>query len=120
MTARANWHTVDLDALVAEEGELDPFSAPIEELGEPIDLSNPRDRLTVRLGGLLEREQALFNRGVTCPIKDAQGTSCLACPVSEHQDFESPLGMLCRVGRGQDQTITELMAATCRPENTVR
>lgn len=112
--AKANWHTVDLDRLVAEEGELDPFSAPVEEVGEPIDLSDPMARLNVRLVRLLDRESALYNRKVTCPIKDQKDTTCLACPVSEHTDFESDLGMLCRVGRDQDQVITEMTAIGCR------
>lgn len=113
MSARADWHTLDLAALVREEGEFDPFSAPVEELGERIDLSSPSDRLQVRLSQLLEREGALWNQGVTCPIKDRPDTSCNACPVSQHADFEQPLGMLCRIGRDQEKVCTELAAAQC-------
>lgn len=120
MTVRADWHTIDLETLVAEEGELDPFSAPVEELGEPIDLTDPVARLNVRLAGLLERESALWSRDIRCPIRqEAKETTCLACPVSEHTDFDSPLGMLCRVGRESDQVVTELEATRCRRANLV-
>lgn len=115
MTVRADWHTIDLEALVAEEGELDPFSAPVEELGEPIDLTDPVARLSVRLSGLLDREAALWRRDVRCAIRqDGEKTTCLACPISEHADFDSKLGMLCRVGRESDQVVTELAAHRCR------
>lgn len=114
MSARADWHTLDLEALVAEEGEFDPFSAPVEELGERIDLRDPKDRLTLRISQLLEREMALAQRGVTCPIKDKSDTVCLACPVTQHANFDEPLGMLCRVGRDQESACTELGALLCQ------
>jgi hypothetical protein len=114
VSARANWHTLDLEALVREEGELDPFSAPVEELGERIDLGSPSDRLQIRLGQLLEREAALWNQGVTCPIKDKADTACCACPVSRHADFDEPLGMLCRIGRDEEKVCTELAAIQCQ------
>jgi hypothetical protein len=114
VSARADWHTLDLEALVREEGEFDPFSAPVEELGERIELDNPKDRLQLRLSQLLEREGALWNRGVTCPIKDMPDTSCSACPVSRHTDFDDRLGMLCRVGRDEEKVCTELAAIQCQ------
>lgn len=114
MSAKADWHTLDLERLVEEEGEFDPFSAPVEELGQRVDLDDPSDRLHIRLVRLLERETALYARGVTCPIKDRDDTCCLACPVSEHANFDSSLGMLCRVGRDEELAATEAAAIQCR------
>jgi hypothetical protein len=111
MTARANWFTaepVDLG------DELDPFSIPVQEIGQRIDLRDPRAALEIRLRELLYREAALFNAGVTCAIKDRPDTTCHACPVSKAHDPKQALGALCRVGREQEVALTELAVLSCQ------
>lgn len=113
MGVRADWH---LDELALGE-EPDLFAAPIEEVGERIDLLDPAASLYVRLGELLSRENNLFNGGVTCPIKDRPDTSCHACPVSKAHDKGDPLSVLCRVGREQEVVLTEMAVLACRDES---
>lgn len=112
MTARANWFTdtapQDLDS------EPDPFSVPIEEVGERIDLRDPEAALQLRVRELLTREGRLDEKGVTCPIKNRSDSTCHACPVSAAHDHEQPLGMLCRIGREQELVLTELVVLSCR------
>lgn len=111
MSARANWF---VEGEIPTESENDPFEAPIEEVGERIDLRDPDAVLNLRLIELLRREAALFERGIECPIKEMRDTSCHACSVSRAHDREDPMGILCRLGREQDTTLTELAVLRCR------
>lgn len=111
MTARANWF---VDGVVPTHTEDDPFSVPVEEIGERIDLRDPQTALDLRLTELLRREGNLFDRKVTCSIKDTSGASCHACPVSKAHDQEDPFGTLCRIGREQETIVTELAVLRCR------
>lgn len=113
MSTRANWF---VEAAASLDGTDDPFAAPIEEIGERIDLRDPQAALSLRLGELLEREGRLFNSGVSCPIKDRPDTSCHACPVSRAHDREGALGVLCRLGREQERVVTEMAVHTCREQ----
>lgn len=106
MTTRANWHTAEL-AELADWAE-DPFEAPIEEVGAPIDLGGPEARLHIELAELVRREANLDRVGITCPIKDRPDTTCHACPVSEAARREKPIGSLCRLGREQERVLTAL------------
>lgn len=110
MTARANWFT--RTTVPVETGE-DPFSMPVEEVGERIDLRDPDATLNLRLTELLLREGRLFDAGITCPIKEFSGSTCHACPVSKAHDREDPKGALCRLGREQETTVTELAVLRC-------
>lgn len=112
MSTRANWH---VEAPVLDDPGIDPFAMPIEEVGERIDLRDPKGTLELRLAELLHREGNLFNRGVTCPIKDRPDSTCHACPVSQAHTQE-PLSVLCRIGREQESVVTELAVIQCRDE----
>jgi hypothetical protein len=105
MSARANWFVEQAQA--ADDPD-DPWALPIEEIGERIDLRDPRAALELRLRELLLREGHLFERGVTCAIKEKPDTCCHACPVSKAHDPAEALAALCRVGREQERTCTEL------------
>jgi hypothetical protein len=110
---KANWHVQRIEGL---DDEPDPFSAPIEEIGERIDLRDPKAALEVRLRELLGREANLFGGGLTCPIKDRPDSTCHACPVSKAHDTSVALSALCRIGREQETVLTELAVLTCRVE----
>jgi len=111
MTARANWFVEQIEQLDDAD---DPFSMPVEEVGKRIDLREPQARLHLRLQELLNREGRLFDAGVTCEIKDRADATCHACPVSKAHDSADPLGVLCRLGREQERTCTELAVLRCR------
>lgn len=110
MTTRANWF---LDELQVEE-QPDPFAAPIEEVGQRIDLRDPHDQLQLRISELLRGESNLFASGITCAIKDRPDTTCHACPVSKVNKPEEALSALCKLGRQQEAAMTELAVLTCR------
>lgn len=109
-TARTDWFTAGLEE--AAEG-LDPFDEA-EELGNPIDLQDREAVLNARLVVTLKWEGNLYESGVTCPIKERSDTSCSACPVSEAAKRESPRSALCRLGREQEQIVTELAVLRLR------
>jgi hypothetical protein len=102
--AKANWH---IQPAVVDDAP-DPFSMPIEEVGERIDLGDPENRLNIRLRELVRREGTLYRMDVTCPIKDDEGSSCHACPMSRAHVSEEALAHLCRLGREQERVLTEL------------
>jgi hypothetical protein len=111
MTVRANWFTAQAPSL---DDEPDPFSIPIEEIGQRIDLRDPRAALLIRIRELLYREAALSDAQVMCVIKDRADTTCHACPVSKAHDRTQALGVLCRVGREQEVALTELAVLGCQ------
>lgn len=112
MNARANWF---VEAVAGLDDEPDPFSQPIEEVGERIDLRDPKAGLQLRLTELISREASLFKHEITCAIKDRTDSTCHACPVSQAANPESDLMMLCRIGREQEMVLTELAVIACRP-----
>lgn len=77
-------------------------------MGTPIDLDGPEAKLNARLVSLVRRENHLDERGITCAVKDRADTSCHACPMSQHEATDSDLGMLCRLGREQEQVVTTI------------
>lgn len=109
---KANWHVAPV--LSGADEEPDPFSMPIEEVGQRVDLRDPQAGLELRLAELLSREERLFNRGITCAIKDRADTTCHACPVSQAHQRHEPLGVLCRIGRDQEIALTELAVLRCQ------
>ena len=111
MAAKANWFIQAVEGL---DDEPDLFAAPIEEVGERIDLRDPKAGLQMRLEELIQREANLYEHQITCPIKDRNDTTCHACPVSKAGDPDAALGVLCRVGREQETTLTELAVLSCR------
>ena len=111
MSTRANWFLQQI-----EDGEIDPddpFQMPVEEVGQRIDLRDPRGKLELRLQELMTRESRLYERGVTCPIKDRPDSTCHACPVSQAHDPSVSLSVLCRLGREQEVVGTELAVLAC-------
>lgn len=106
MTVKARWGAaVDIDV------SADPFADEellIPNVGTPIDLSGGEASLDARLAETLHVEASLFNEGVTCKVKDHQGTSCFACPIYQGDDLASRHGTLCRLGREQQQILTHL------------
>lgn len=111
MTARANWF---IDAVAGLDDEPNPFAAPIEEVGDRIDLRDPATHLRLRLDELIQREANLFAHARTCPIKDRPDSTCHACPVSHANDPEHAIALLCRIGREQETVLTELAVLACR------
>lgn len=105
-TARARW---GLDRFEAPDDDSDPFDVDVEKVGTPIDLVRHKqeaEKLGKELVALVREEAEL---GVTCPIKDMDGTSCLSCPVRmEAPPF--PLSRLCAIGVEQER-LTTVMAA---------
>lgn len=113
MTAKANWF---VESVAGLDDEPDPFAAPVEEVGERIDLRDPKARLHVRLEELLQHEATLYSRGVACAIKERSDSTCHACPVSHANDHGHELSTLCRVGREQETVLTELAVLACRDQ----
>lgn len=111
MSARANWFVEAVESL---DDEPDPFKVPIEEVGDRIDLGDPKSRLALRVTELLHREAALDSAGITCAIKARADSTCHACPVSQANDSSKPLSRLCKVGREQEVVLTELAVLGCR------
>lgn len=110
MGMTADWHLQDFD-VVDRVQEYDPLTDPAYSPPlPPIDLSTDQGTLREYLGSLLSQEASLFDAGVTCPIKDKDDTTCLACPVSAARDFGIPKGQLCRVGQEQERVATVLVA----------
>lgn len=105
MATRANWHTADLADL---QEEVDPFSVPIEEVGQRIDLRDETGRLEARLATLLDQETNLLHCGIRCDVKDRENTCCHACSISKAGLSDDPISVLCRLGREQERVITDL------------
>jgi hypothetical protein len=99
---------------------VDPFQATDFKVMEPVvdswgqqlvGIETPIDVLQARLSGLIRREGALFEKGVTCSLKDNPEMSCIACPFSkaESPELEGEC-QLCRIGVGQERLSTLILA----------
>jgi hypothetical protein len=104
VSVRARWH----QELAVQDDETDPFRARVEQLGMPIRLTDQMAELNTRLVALVQAEGRLWNIGVRCAVKDRDDSTCSVCPLSAHDDPQSPLGQLCRVGRAQEQLATRM------------
>ncbi len=105
---KADWFT---DQSAADA--LDPFAdAPLPFGSTVISLDSPVAELDSRISDLLTREGRLFDMGITCDLRDATESTCLACPVSKLGDPDSPLSALCRIGQEQERVITMRLAKT--------
>jgi len=98
-----------MDIDVPDE-DVDPLAARVEQVGLPITLHADFAELNERLIGLVNTESGLYNAGITCAIRDRQDTTCLACPISAHEE-KTELAALCRCGREQERVSTELAVA---------
>lgn len=114
MSTRTRWHAeVDLPS-----SERDPFAGagPVEQVGLPIDLREGEATLQQRIVDLLESENALFNRGTVCGLKNMPDSTCSACPESHHAEAGHKLATLCRIGRQTEETVMELHIAKARTD----
>lgn len=104
MAVKAQWFVPPLAA-----DEEDPFAdEPDEDVtrtGVPIDLSDGPARLERQLVALLADEEALRERGVTCPVKDRADTCCHACPLRGARRAPREL---CNVGLAQERIVGHL------------
>lgn len=114
MGVQANWFLGDLD--IAEGPDpLGPAQTRIEDVGRPIDLEGGVPAINQRVVDLLEQEAKLFDRGITCPVKDNQQAVCSACPI-RHRDELDPMTALCGIGLEQERVITLSVIAREQPE----
>jgi hypothetical protein len=97
---KANWFT-DVDVHAPPPGQ-----TTIESVGKPIDLRGA-PALNQRLIELVNMEGVLHQRGITCPIKDREDSTCSACPVRAERPSDQ-LHSLCQLGRAQERVATEL------------
>lgn len=111
MTVKANWFA-ELDDGPASQ--IDPFAAHAEQLGLEIDLRDPKE-LQQQLRDLLNAEAALYERKVTCSIRDRSDTSCTACPVRRTNSLDR-LTPLCDVGIQMERVTTTLAAHAIEPD----
>ncbi len=92
MGIQADWRLAELEA----ESD-DPFDTVILTSGLSIDLTAGEDAVYDGLRQTLQIESRLFNRGVTCSLKDG-GQDCLTC---EEFSREGERAALCALGRDQ-------------------
>jgi hypothetical protein len=98
VSIKAEWHLSEL-----ELGEGDPFDNVILSTGLTVDLTGSEADIYEGLKRTIDLESRLFNRGITCDLKDA-GQDCLACPKFTGDPGESRMP-LCRLGRDQRTLI---------------
>jgi hypothetical protein len=103
MSVQANWFRNDVSLI-----EEDPFDdGPAS--GTVIDLTGSEAQLAEQVADLLKREGRLWNQGVRCAIKqETENVCCSVCPLSQHANPDSDLHPLCKIGREQERTLTQL------------
>lgn len=94
MSIKAEWRLAELDL-----GSDDPFDTVILSSGLRVDLRGTEEEITEGLRQSLVMEGKLWERGVTCDLKD-EGHDCLTCDV-RHIDPDDLLTRLCRLGVDQ-------------------
>jgi hypothetical protein len=114
---KANWHMDEIDALL--EDDEDPFSMPVEEVGERVDLKDEGARLMLRISELGGRIESMRRRGLSCEIRDTPETTCLACPLSSAGVEGHPMRMLCKTGREYDRVCTKVSAMFVMQEQQI-
>lgn len=97
MSVRAEWRLAELLGLTGDD---DPFASVVLTTGLTVDLSGSEDELMTGLAESLRVESRLFNRGITCELKD-NGQNCLTCPAYVASREEAARAPLCRLGRDQ-------------------
>lgn len=103
MPVRARWHS----PVVVDDDDV--FDEQIEDVGTPIVLTAEGEEaeLNAALVQSIRAEGELDEHGITCAIKNAQATSCHACPL--FRDDGSGKAELCAIGREQERICTLLM-----------
>ena len=100
MSLKAEWRLREL--LGIDDGN--PFDTVILSKGLRVDLAGSEEEIFRGLKRTLELESRLFNKGVTCELKDG-GQDCLACSMYAGDRPEEEREPLCRLGR--DQRVIE-------------
>ena len=77
----------------------DPFTAVVYSTGLVMDLTASEEEMSRVFVEMLRREGTLFDRGITCELKDG-GQDCLHCPAAT-LDPEEPRSVLCRLGKDE-------------------
>jgi hypothetical protein len=88
---------------------------PTAERQSPLNLASSAEELEAWLLELHRREGNLFDCGLTCPLRDANGSMCSVCPVSRAHETDGTLDEmrltgLCRIGAEQERVEMLLMA----------
>lgn len=105
MGIKANWFVgVDDEPAPGVTGALPPVVERVEDVGVPLDLRE--DDVVAQIARCIKQEAALFNQGITCPVRDRADTSCNACAFAHHEDDGHPLQPLCHVGRECEKLLT--------------
>lgn len=105
MSVRAQWRLSEL----LGAGDTNPFDTVILSLGLRVDLAGSEDEVFRGLKRTVELEGRLYDKGVTCELKDS-GQDCLTCPMYAGDRPEEDREPLCRLGRDQ-RVIEEHLAA---------
>lgn len=96
---KANWFLSELE----QDLDLDPFEAPVQELGTKIDLRSDKD-LMIRMVELVREEGDL---DASCCLRARPNVVCSACPVSQAADATAH-GALCRNSAEQERVMTTI------------
>lgn len=102
MSVRAEWRLAELLGQTSPEN--DPFAHVVLSSGLRVDLTGTEDEIFEGLRQSVRLEAGLFNRGITCELKDG-GQDCLTCPMYVADRAEEARAPLCRLGR--DQRVLE-------------
>lgn len=109
MSVRANWHLADLDSSGAEGDQFD-----IMDIADRVIELDSADGLHAQLSRLVHKEAHFYDRGVRCDLKQNDGRwsapACNACPHHDGHvaDGADLVGIICRVGRQQEDLVTRL------------
>lgn len=119
MSTRCDWFLDDLVTTPVEastpriNADSIAHNQDVTEVGKAFDLRDPK-ALTALFVELIQQEQRLSNRGITCELKHFDDVTCSVCTV-RHEDPADSLTALCTVGVQQEKTATEMRIAKCRP-----
>lgn len=122
MSVKANWGFQALEAggdTADDSGQKsDPFSAAslasmnlvTADWMFDVGLESPVEEIHRLLGLTVRSQNRMFNAGVDCELRWRGDTSCLACPLSEADNPESPKCHLCRSSI-QEERLETILAA---------
>lgn len=102
MAVKTQWFVPDL---VGDDGDPLEGNVDVTEVGVKLDLRDDPERLFRVLASTLEREQALYDRGLSCKVKELPDTVCHACP------YQGVKGVLCELGLEQERLVTQMAVA---------
>lgn len=87
-----------------------PKARPASENDVPAEPT--ADDPIARLGELMDAEGRLFDRQITCAIRDRSDTCCSACSIAGR---DPRLEGLCDIGREQERLITQMRVDELAP-----